>query len=650
MVDTHYLRLLAKNYPTIAQTTAEIINLSSILNLPKGTEYFFSDLHGEHASFIHMLKSASGVVRNKIDEIFVRDLSLSERIALSGVIYYPEKELESIKKNVDDFDEWCKITIFQLLKVCKAVSSKYSRSKVRKRIGTDFSYVIDELLHSDDSDNKIKYYNAIMDAIIETNAAEKFIITLCNSISRLAVDILHIIGDIYDRGAHPEFIMDELMKYADVDIQWGNHDILWMAAAAGNTAAIANVLRIGISYNNFDLLEDGYGINLRPLSVLAANAYTDDTCKGFTPKILDENDYDKVDATLVAKMHKAIAIIQFKLEGQLIKNHPEFEMENRLLLERIDYEAKTITIGGKTYPLKDTILPTVDPKQPYQLSEMENDVVNAITASFTHSERLHRHIKFLYSHGGVYKCINNNLLYHGCIIMNKEGEFESATIDGKTYSGKAYLDFIDEMVRAAYFDGAEMEKKQYAMDFMWYLWCGEKSPLFGKDKMTTFERFFIEDKSLHKEHSNSYYKHIDTEETAKKVLREFDMCENTAHIINGHVPVKRSQGESPIKANGRVFVIDGGISKAYQPTTGIAGYTLIYNSHSIALAEHKKFIVNDIERRNANLSPTIKIVEQTEHRVSVAECDSGKELMQKISELRELLHAYETGEIRTQEV
>ena len=641
-----YLKLLAKEYPNIESASEEIINLNAILSLPKGTEYFFSDIHGENEAFIHILRSASGIIRTKIDDTFQQSVSEQERSNLASLIYKPEKELLRIKEQEPYFDDWCKITIYRLIKVCKAVSSKYTRSKVRKRIPNGFQYIVEELLHTDDVENKTHYYNEIINAIIDIDMAEKFIIAICDLIGQLSIDKLHIIGDIFDRGPHADLIMNELMRIYNVDIQWGNHDISWMGAIAGNWALAANVIRLGISYNNFDLLEDGYGINLRSLSVFAAKVYQDDPCTLFIPHILDENKYDPVDISLAAKMHKAIAVIQFKVEGQLIRRHPEYEMDDRLLLDKVNFSEGTITIGGKKYELKDKLFPTVDPENPLELTAEEKELMNTISASFRHSEMLQEHIKFLYSHGSMYKIVNSNLLYHGCIPMDKGGNFTLTKFGSKACSGREYLEFIDSQVRKAYFGKSGTDEKNNAKDFMWYLWCGAKSPLFGKDKMAAFEKYFIAEPKLHAEETNPYYKQINDRSICEKILVEFSLSAENAHIINGHVPVKIKEGESPIKGGGLLFMIDGGISKAYHSQTGIGGYTFIFNSRYLALAEHKPYEISESGTIPKEQSPVIHIVELMKNRVLVSDTDEGAEMVERINELKLLLKAYRSGSIK----
>jgi len=645
-MEEKYLKLLAKDYPNIKSASAEIINLSAILSLPKGTEFFFSDLHGEHEAFIHMLKSASGVIRARIDDIFGKSLSEKDRDSLAALIYNSEEEIKKIKVMNEEYDEWCKVSIYRLIEVCKSVSTKYTRSKVRKRLPENSGYIMDELLHSEDEANKEHYYSEIINSIISCQMGEAFINQIAKTIGRLTVDRLHIIGDVFDRGSHPDYIMDFLMDFHDVDFQWGNHDILWMGAATGNWACITNVIRQNMSYNNFDMLEIGYGINLRPLAIFANNVYKDDPCSLFAPHMLDENKFDTVDESLTAKMHKAILIIQLKVEGARIMAHPEYEMEDRLLLDKIDFEKGTIKINQSEYKMKDMNFPTIDPKKPYELSKAEENLLNTIEASFLHSEPLQRQIKFLFSHGAMYMRINGNLLYHGCIPMTNEGEFENCTINGTTCKGKKLLDYIDQQVRNAYFNPSESEETGRSGDIMWYLWLGSKSPLFGKDKMATFERFFIEEKITHKEKSDPYYELNNKREICEKILREFDLDVTSAHILNGHVPVKIKDGESPIKGEGLLYIIDGGMSKAYQKTTGTAGYTFISSSRYMALTEHFPYSPAYESRTEKYKAPKIKIVETFEKRRYVRDTDIGQTLQEEVKELQNLVNAYKIGALK----
>lgn len=648
MADIKYLTRLAKDYPNIKAASAEIINLKAILALPKGTEYFLSDLHGEHEAFIHMLKSASGTIKMKIDEHYGSILSEKDRDDLAALIYNAEAEIARRKKSERNFDDWCATAIYRLITICKSVSTKYTRSRVRKRLPKYMDYSIDELLHADDEANRAYYYSEIINSVIECGLAETYIIELTEAISRLAVDKLHIIGDIFDRGAHPDAIMDFLMDFHDVDFQWGNHDIVWMGAATGNWACIANLLRMNISYNNFDMLEVGYGINLRPLSTFAEKVYGDDPCQFFKPHMLDRNEFDPVPEDLAAKMHKAIAICQFKIEGQRIKDHPEYKLEKRLLLDKINLEEGTVEVEGVKWSLRDTNFPTLDPQNPYELTAEEKEVMRALSASFVNSEKLQSHIKFLYSHGALYTRINGNLLYHGCIPLNEEGEFQEVELNGVKLKGKALMDYLDDQVRKAYYSPHKSDESGYSGDLMWYLWLGGDSPLFGKEKMTTFERLFIADKSTHKEYTRPYYKLIHKREICEKIIREFDLDPSKAKILNGHVPVKIKDGESPIKGGGLLYVIDGGISKAYQKQTGIAGYTFIFNSRFMALAEHKPYSPLQPDGTQEFHSPVMKTVETMTERLLIIDTDQGTELVEKVEDLKELVEAFKNGEIKEQ--
>ena len=557
--DIRYLELLSHSFPTIASASTEIINLEAIMNLPKGTEHFLADLHGEYEAFQHVLRNASGAIKRKVNEIFGNTLRESEKKEICTLIYYPEQKLQLVKDVETDIVDWKVITLNKLVKICQNVSSKYTRSKVRKALPEEFSYIIQELLHESSMEpNKQAYINVIISTIIDTHRADDFIVAMCNLIQQLTIDSLHILGDIFDRGPGPHIIMDTLCNYHNFDIQWGNHDILWMGAACGNKACIANVIRICSRYDNIDTLEDGYGINIRPLATFALETYKDDNCEKFVPKVFDYNKYIRSDEISIAKIHKAISIIQFKLEGQIIKEHPEYKMDGRLLLDKIDYEKGTIQIDNKIYNLNDTNFPTVDYKNPYKLTKEEEEIINRLQESFKNSETLNKHISFLYSKASMYKCFNSNLLFHGCVPMEEDGEFSKIEVLGESISGKKYFDCIEKIANEAYF-GKENNKD--AVDFMWYLWCGPKSPLFGKAKAATFERYFVEEKETHKEEKNPYFALIENEEICDKILKEFGLGTKNSHIINGHVPVKEKDGESPIKANGKLLVIDRRICK-----------------------------------------------------------------------------------------
>ena len=554
-----HLKILSKQYTNIEQVAEEIINLQAILNLPKGTELFLSDIHGEYGSFSHILNNGSGIIRNKIEDIFNNQITERDRRQLATLIYYPEEKLALIKKEVEDIKEWYSINLYRLIEVAREVSSKYTRSKVRKAMPKGFDYIIDELLHLQEcGPDKETYYKQIISSIIELDRADEFIVAISNLIKRMAIDHLHVIGDIFDRGPNAKLVMDTLMNFHSLDIELGNHDILWMGAACGNKACIANVIRICSRYDNIDTLEDGYGINIRPLATFALETYKDDNCEKFVPKVFDYNKYIRSDEISIAKIHKAISIIQFKLEGQIIKEHPEYKMDGRLLLDKIDYEKGTIQIDNKIYNLNDTNFPTVDYKNPYKLTKEEEEIINRLQESFKNSETLNKHISFLYSKASMYKCFNSNLLFHGCVPMEADGEFSKIEVLGESISGKRYFDCIEKIANEAYF-GKENNKD--AVDFMWYLWCGPKSPLFGKAKAATFERYFVEEKETHKEEKNPYFALIENEEICDKILKEFGLGTKNSHIINGHVPVKEKDGESPIKANGKLLVIDRRICK-----------------------------------------------------------------------------------------
>ena len=640
-----YLEILSERFPTVQSVCTEIINLEAILNLPKGTEHFLSDLHGEYESFLHILKNASGVIKTKIDDIFKNDMTQSERRRLATLIYYPKEKLELIKKETTNLDEFYRITLFRLIKICKVVGSKYSRSKVRKAIPKDYQYIIDELLHSSqDTFDKESYYDKIIDSIISLGRADAFIITISYLIQQLAVDHMHIIGDIYDRGPGPDIIIDELMKYHSIDIQWGNHDIIWMGASAGSEACIFNVIRICARYNNLDILEEGYGINIRAITEFAMEEYGDKDSIIFKPKNVDEKN-SQFDQIIMEKTQQASAIIQFKLEGAIIKKHPEYEMDDRLLLDKINYKKGEIHFNGKTYNLIENYFPTINPDNPYELSQKEKDVVKKLVKSFKNSEKLQRHVQFLYSKGNIYKVFNDNLLIHGCVPMDSAGEFVKVNINGKELKGKEYLDYVEKVARQGYFEPEGSEKKENGKNFLWYLWCGKNSPIFCKDKMKTFERYYLDDKETWKEIKNPFYNYENDENISIKVLEEFGINPSKGHIICGHIPVKFKTGESPIKANGKLFIIDGGLSKAYQKTTGIAGYTLRYSSYGLTLVAHEPFTSRDNAIINeTDLHSEKQIVEKVERKL-IKDTDKGIELKDQIADLEKLLEAYKNGSI-----
>ncbi|MGL5055629.1 MAG: fructose-1,6-bisphosphatase [Fusobacteriaceae bacterium] len=633
-----YFRLLSQNFPTIAKTSAEIINLSAILNLPKGTEHFITDIHGEYESFNHVLKNCSGVVREKIVAIFGDSISDKEKNQLATVIYYPEEKIDQISQTTPDMVSWYKTTIHRMLLILKLVASKYTSSKVRKALPEDFSYIIQELLYEKDGElNKKEYVDEIINTIISINRGKQLLISISDVIQRLVIDQLHIVGDIYDRGPAPHKIIDKLMEHHNIDIQWGNHDILWMGAAAGQLGCITNAVRICIRYGHTSILEDGYSINLFPLATFALDVYKDDPCTNFIPKSTIKS--KEKDLEVLAKMHKAISIIQFKVEGHVINRNPQFEMEDRLLLDKINFKNNTILLDGNTYNLTDSSFPTIDPANPHELTEEEKQVVLALQYSFINSEKLHAHTQFLFSKGSVFLNYNSNLLYHGCIPLDENGKFRSVNILGKEYKGKALLKICDRTAREGYFTN-----NLFAKDFLWYLWCGENSPLFGKDKMKTFERYFIKEKESHKEVNNTYYKFAYSKQMANKILQEFNLNPETSHIINGHVPVKVVKGENPIKADGRLLLIDGGFSKAYQSTTGIAGYTLIFNSHGMRLVSHEPFDdINESIHNCLDMGSTTHIVETVPKRLRVADTDNGRVLKENIDNLKKLLEYYRLG-------
>lgn len=642
--DLRYLELLSQSFPTIAAASTEIINLEAILNLPKGTEHFLADLHGEYEAFNHVLRNASGAIKRKVNEIFGNTLREAEKKELCTLIYYPEQKLIRVKESEEDMNDWYVITLNQLVSVCQNVSSKYTRSKVRKALPEEFSYIIQELLHeSSTTQNKQAYINVIISTIIETDRADDFIIALCNLIQRLTIDSLHILGDIFDRGPGPHIIMDTLCNYHNFDIQWGNHDILWMGAASGNKCSIANVLRLAMRYGNLPALEDGYGINLLPLATFAMETYADDPCTQFYPKEYDAQYSDKT-LRMIAQMHKAISIIQFKLEAEIIRRRPEFEMEDRLLLHHIDFEKKVLRLDDKEYEMRDCLMPTVNPADPYKLTPEEEDVINKLHDSFTRSEKLRKHMKCLFRYGCMYNVCNSNLLFHASMPLNEDGSLKEVSIGDRKYKGKELLNKVGQLIRTAYFADKDNEEKDFAVDYVWYLWCGKNSPAFDKSKMATFERYFLTDKSTHKEIKGYYYSKRDDEAVCDMILDEFNVKGEHRHIINGHVPVKAVQGEKPIKANGKLMVIDGGFSKAYQPETGIAGYTLVYHSRGFQLVQHEPFTSTQAAiEQGKDIKSTTQIVELSTQRMMVKDTDKGEELKIQIEDLKKLLIAYRTG-------
>lgn len=650
--DLRYLQLLAHCFPTIADASTEIINLEAILNLPKGTEHFLSDIHGEHQAFNHVLKNASGAIKRKVNEIFSNTLRDMEKKELCTLIYYPEQKLELVKQRESDLDDWYLIALNQLVRVCRNVSSKYTRSKVRKALPKEFSYIIQELLHESSIEpNKSAYVDQIISTIISTGRANDFIIAMCNLIQRLTIDLLHIIGDIFDRGPGAHIIMDTLCDYHNFDIQWGNHDILWMGAAAGNPGSIANVIRMCMRYGNLATLEDGYGINLLPLATFAMEMYGNDSCDLFVPRMnASDNSFDDKTVRLISQMHKAITIIQLKLEGEIIRRRPEFEMDDRLLLHRIDLTRGVIKINGKEYELRDKTWPTINPKDPYALSVEEEDLIRRIQHSFECSEKLKKHIRCLFRHGSMYQVCNSNLLFHASVPLNADGSLKEIRIEGQLYKGKSLLEKVEQLVRTAYFDSEDTPEKHFAMDYIWYLWGGKNSPLFDKSRMATFERCFINDKAVQKEEKGSYYTLREEETVCDMLLDEFGVTGLHRHIINGHVPVRSIQGENPIKANGKLLVIDGGFSKAYHPETGIAGYTLVYHSRGFQLVQHEPFLSTEQAiKEGRDIRSTTIVVELNSHRQMVKDTDKGADLQRQIRDLEKLLYAFRNGFLKEKE-
>ncbi len=651
--DMRYLQLLSQSFPTVAEASTEIINLQAILNLPKGTEHFLADIHGEYEAFIHVLKNASGNIKRKVNELFGNTLRESEKRELCTLIYYPEQKLELVKHNETDIDDWYHITLHQLVAVCRDVSSKYTRSKVRKSLPADFSYIIQELLHEHTEDHdKTAYVNVIVDTIISTGRADDFIIAIANVIQRLAIDSLHILGDIYDRGPGAHIIMDTMRKYHSWDMQWGNHDILWMGAAAGNDACICNVIRLSLRYGNLPTLEEGYGINLVPLATFAMETYKNDPCTEFIPKTSGgASQLDEKTLRLTAQMHKAIAVIQFKVESQIIAKHPEWKMNDRCLFEHVDYQNGTIDLQGKTYKMSSCSFPTINPAAPSELSPEEEILISKLHHSFSVCEKLHKHIRVMLQHGCMYGIYNNNLLFHASCPLNEDGSLKEVEIfPGKKYSGRALMHHTGMQIRTAFQQDSAPEERDYAIDYFLYLWCGPDSPLFDKSKMATFERYFIADKETHVEEKGYYFKLRDDEEVIDHILDAFGVVGSNRHIINGHVPVRTLKGENPIKANGKLMVIDGGFSKAYHNETGIAGYTLVYHSRGFQLVQHEPFTsTEDAIQRGTDIKSTTQIVEMSNRRMLVADTDIGVELRKQIDDLEELLFAYRHGYIKEKE-
>lgn len=645
--DIRYLRLLSQSFPTIAEASTEIINLQAILNLPKGTEHFLADIHGEHPAFQHVLKNASGNIKRKVGELFGTTLRDYEMRELCTLIYYPEQKLEIVEATEKDLDDWYHITIHRLVAICRDVSSKYTRSKVRKSLPKDFSYIIQELLHERTDDaNKAAYVNVIIDTIISTGRASYFITAIANVIQRLAIDQLHILGDIYDRGPGAHAIMDTLENYHNWDIQWGNHDVLWMGACAGNDACICNVIRLSLRYANLATLEEGYGINLVPLATFAMDTYKDDPCEEFQPRLNGGAEHiDERQRILTAQMHKAITIMQFKAEAHLYERHPEWKMQDRALLREVDYKKGTVSLQGKEYPMTSCHFPTIDPERPNEFTEEEQALMQKLRRSFKVCEKLHRHVSLLLTHGCMYAICNNNLLFHASVPLNEDGSLkEVELLPGKKLAGRELMHQTGMMIRQAFQEEAHTEQGRYARDYFLYLWCGLDSLLFDKSKMATFERYFIADKQTHREEKGWYFKLREEERIADHILDAFGITEPNRHIINGHVPVHAANGENPVKANGKLMVIDGGFSQAYHEETGIAGYTLVYHSRGFQLVQHEPFTsTSEAIEKGTDIKSTLQIVEMSAHRMLVADTDKGIELRRQIQDLEELLLAYRHG-------
>ena len=645
----HYLRLLSKQYPTVQEAGTEIIRLNAILNLPKGTEHFMSDIHGENEAFLHILNSGSGEVKEKLEELFGNSMTQRDRNDLATLIYYPQSKIALVSDETEDMEEWYRLTIHRLVDLCRYVSTKHTRSKVRSYMHPDYEQILDELIHlAEEGGSRKDLYENMINTIIQIGQAADVIEAICDVIKALVVDLLHIVGDIFDRGPRADIVMDSLMRAHNVDIQWGNHDVLWMGAASGSRTLVATVLSNSIRYNNLDVIETGYGISLRPLSIFANEVYKDCNTDQFKVKLTgdDADQYTEKDKLLSARMYKAITMILFKLEGQKILRRPEFGMADRLLLDKINYENKTITIGDKVYPMLDCDFPTVDPANPYELTEEELHVITQLTDSFRHSEKLQKHTRYLYSKGGLYKAINGNLLFHGCFPMNEDGSFMTFTIGGKERSGKRFLDYAEKTARKAYYDKRGTPERQFGLDFLWWLWAGRNSPIFGRNRMTTFERRFIANESTWTEPKNAYYTYYEQPEYCNLMLKEFGLEGDHCHIINGHVPVKVKKGESPVKGGGKLLVIDGGFSRAYQSTSGIAGYTLIYNSRHYRIVSHQPFAGKyNAVHRNDDIANESVIFEKMETRMRVSQTDEGEELQTRVDDLLMLLEAYRSGAV-----
>ncbi|MBN1970983.1 MAG: fructose-1,6-bisphosphatase [Candidatus Delongbacteria bacterium] len=638
-----YLELLSSKFPTVSDACMEIINLEAILDLPKGTEHFLSDIHGEDEAFIHIVSNASGVIKRKIEENFGESLDDITKKEIATLIYYPQEKIDFLKQEYGNIEKRLALRIEQLSQLLKYVCSKYTRSKVRKALPHKYAYIIEELISEKESGiDKEKYYTNIINTIVDLGQADKIVKALAEVIKKLAIDRLHIIGDIFDRGPGAEKIMDFLINYRNVDIQWGNHDIIWMGAAAGSMACAANVLRIALRYNNLETIQNGYGINIYPLIKFAEEFYTGESNKKFTPRESENLSSDEI--LLITKMHKAISVIQFKLEGKIILSRPEFNMDDRLLLHKINFENKTITIAGTTFEMNDNYFPTIDKDEPYELSPDERACMKQLIKNFMSSEKLQRHVEFLYKNGSMYLAKNNNLVFHGSIPLTSDKEFAPFIINGNEFSGRELLDEFDQVCRKAYFEKYDVDLKKLSRDYLWYLWCGPVSPLFGKDKMATFERYFIDNKSTHEERKQPYYRFNNKSEVMIKILEEFNLDPDKSKIINGHVPVKVKKGELPVKADGKLIVIDGGFSKAYQDVTGIAGYTLIHNSYGLQLVAHEPFISShDTIITGKDVKSDVTFIEKNDKRMRIRDTDTGRNLSAQVEDLRKLVKVYKDG-------
>jgi fructose-1,6-bisphosphatase-3 len=643
-----YLRLLSQQFPSIQAASTEIISLTAQLSLPKGTEHFVSDVHGEYEALRHLLKNASGSIRRRIDELYHDSLTASDRQHLATLIYYPRQKLPLMLQSVDNKEEWYRVTLLRLIKVARNVASKYPRTTLEEFLSEPFADLLEELLTEQEHiADRVEYYRSIVETIITTGSADALVVALAELIQRLAIARLHVIGDIYDRGPGAHLILDMLIDHHSVDIQWGNHDIMWMGAAAGSEACIANVIRICLRYGGVDTLETGYGISLLPLASFALDAYDQDPCTQFQPSQAADLELTSQERLLMARMHKAVSIIQFKLEGQIIRRRPHYQMESRLLLDKINPEEGTVQIDGVIHPLLDRHFPTVDPRHPYELTAAEQSVVDKLKQSFLNSKRLQKHVRFLFSRGSMYLVHDGNLLFHGCIPMKEDGSFLPFKVGDQEFAGKEYMDRVDRLARQGYFNTADAEQKQYGMDAMWYLWGGPQSPLFGKEKMATFERYFVADPVTHVEKRNAYYDLRDSQDAVCKILKEFGLDPDTGHIINGHVPVRVRRGERPVRARGKLIVIDGGFAKAYHEQTGIAGYTLVYNSYGLLLVAHQPFeSTQRAIEEEVDIDSRTEILETNSVRIRVQDTDAGRQIRRRLEELNALLDAYRTGLIK----